>query len=89
MAIIFDENNRLITLNTKNSTYQMKIDEYGFLLHLYYGKRLTGDMRYVSCEVCKGKYQIPGLPAAYDETGAEGATLKVYLEGRRVMYFQC
>ena len=39
MAIIFDENNRLITLNTKNSTYQMKIDEYGFLLHLYYGKR--------------------------------------------------
>ncbi len=46
-------------------------------------------MRYVSCEVCKGKYQIPGLPAAYDETGAEGETLKVYLEGRRVMYFQC
>ena len=30
MAIIFDENNRLITLNTKNSTYQMKIDEYDF-----------------------------------------------------------
>ena len=38
------------------------------------------DLRYVSCEVCKGKYQIPGLPAAYDETGAESETLKVYLE---------
>lgn len=38
------------------------------------------DLRYVSCEVCKGKYQIPGLSAAYDETGAGSETLKVYLE---------
>lgn len=117
----------------------MGVGNYGQLLHLYYGKCLTGDMRYlltyydrgfsgnpyeaecdktysmdalpqeypcfgngdfrspafvqknadgsycadlryVSCEVCKGKYQIPGLPAAYDETGAESETLKVYLE---------
>lgn len=123
----------------KNTTYQMGVGNYGQLLHLYYGKCLTGDMRYlltyydrgfsgnpyeaecdktysmdalpqeypcfgngdfrspafvqknadgsycadlryVSCEVCKGKYQIPGLPAAYDETGAESETLKVYLE---------
>ena len=123
----------------KNTTYQMGVGNYGQLLHLYYGKRLTGDMRYlltyydrgfsgnpyeaecdktysmdalpqeypcfgngdfrspafvqknadgsycadlryVSCEVCKGKYQIPGLPATYDETGAESETLKVYLE---------
>ena len=27
-----------------------------------------------------GKYQIPGLPAVYDETGTESETLKVYLE---------
>ena len=117
----------------------MGVGNYGQLLHLYYGKCLTGDMRYlltyydrgfsgnpyeaecdktysmdalpqeypcfgngdfrslafvqknadgsycadlryVSCEVCKGKYQIPGLPATYDETGAESETLKVYLE---------
>ena len=32
-------------------------------------------MKYV-----KENYQIPGLPAAYDETGAESETLKVYLE---------
>lgn len=38
------------------------------------------DLRFVSCEVCKGKYQIPGLPAVYDETGTESETLKVYLE---------
>ena len=139
MAIIIDQEQKLITLHTKNTTYQMGVGNYGQLLHLYYGKRLTGDMRYlltyydrgfsgnpyeaecdktysmdalpqeypcfgngdfrspafvqknadgsycadlryVSCEVCKGKYQIPGLPAAYDETGAESETLKVYLE---------
>lgn len=118
MAIIIDQEQKLITLHTKNTTYQMGVGNYGQLLHLYYGKRLTGDMRYlltyydrgfsgnpyeaecdktysmdalpqeypcfgngdfrspafvqknadgsycadlryVSCEVCKGKYQIP------------------------------
>ena len=54
MAIIFDENNRLITLNTKNSTYQMKIDEYGFLLHLYYGKRANGNMDYILVNLDRG-----------------------------------
>ncbi len=54
MAIIFDENNRLITLNTKNSTYQMKIDEYGFLLHLYYGKRTKGNMDYILVNLDRG-----------------------------------
>lgn len=54
MAIIFDENNRLITLNTKNSTYQMKIDEYGFLLHLYYGKRTNGNMDYILVNLDRG-----------------------------------
>lgn len=144
MAIIIDQEQKLltphtITLHTKNTTYQMAVGAYGQLLHLYYGPRLDGDMRYlltyydrgfsgnpyeaecdktysmdalpqeypcfgtgdfrspafvlknadgsycadlrfVSCEVCKGKYQIPGLPAVYDETGTESETLKVYLE---------
>lgn len=139
MAIRIDQDQKLITLHTKNTTYQMAVGAYGQLLHLYYGPRLGGDMRYlltyydrgfsgnpyeaecdktysmdalpqeypgfgngdfrspafvqknadgsycadlryVSCEVCKGKYQIPGLSAAYDETGAESETLKVYLE---------
>lgn len=45
MAIIYD--NGLFTLHTKNTTYQMKVQEYGFLLHLYYGKRLDADMSYM------------------------------------------
>ena len=33
-----------ITLHTQNTTYQIGINEKGFLLHLYYGPRTDGDM---------------------------------------------
>ena len=38
-------NNNLFTIHTKNTTYQMKADDKGFLLHTYYGKR-TDDTDY-------------------------------------------
>lgn len=47
MAIHFEQDGKIFTLETKNSTYQMKVDEYGFLLHLYYGKKVAGDMEYL------------------------------------------
>ena len=47
MAIIYDEQQRTLTLHTKNTTYQMQIDKFGFLLHLYYGKRAEGCMDYL------------------------------------------
>lgn len=37
MAIIIQDN--VFTLQTKNSTYQMKADSKGILLHTYYGKK--------------------------------------------------
>ena len=37
MAIIIEDS--VFTLQTKNSTYQMKADDKGILLHTYYGKR--------------------------------------------------
>lgn len=40
MSIIFNKNNNVFTINTKNSTYQMKIDKFNYLLHLYYGEKL-------------------------------------------------
>lgn len=39
MAIFADRNNSLFTLCTKTSMYQMKVDQYGVLLHTYYGKK--------------------------------------------------
>ena len=47
MSIIFDEKTRTFTLNTDETTYQMQIDAYGFLLHLYYGKTARGCMDYL------------------------------------------
>lgn len=39
MSINIDSSGRLFTLHTRNTTYQMKADEWGTLLHLYYGLR--------------------------------------------------
>ncbi len=40
--IILDSEARLFTLQTRNTTYQMKVDEKGVLLHTYYGAKLQG-----------------------------------------------
>ncbi len=40
--IICDEQARLFTIQTKNTTYQMKVDQYRVLLHTYYGPRIQG-----------------------------------------------
>ena len=42
MGIIYCEKDRTFTLQTKNTTYQMQVDRFGFLLHLYYGKKTDG-----------------------------------------------
>ena len=39
MSIIFENDKKTFTLHTKTTTYQMQIDRFGFLLHLYYGKK--------------------------------------------------
>ena len=35
MSLSYDAAARTLTISTDNSTYQMKVDEYGYLLHLY------------------------------------------------------
>jgi len=39
MAIIIDKGNRIFTLQTMSTTYQMKVDEKNVLLHTYYGEK--------------------------------------------------
>ncbi len=137
--IIYDEQNLLFTLHTRNTTYQMKVDHYRVLLHTYYGPRMecgdlsglirygdrsfspnpneaqydrtysldvmpqeystcgvgdfrlpsvelelpngshSADLRYKGCELQKGKYTLPELPAFYG-TEEEAETLILYLE---------
>ncbi|MBQ6024922.1 MAG: alpha-galactosidase [Lachnospiraceae bacterium] len=58
--IIFDENNRIFKLDTPGSSYMIKIaDEEGFLLHMYYGKRLNST---ITDDLCRLE-QSPFIPS--------------------------
>ena len=47
MAVYVNEKQRTFTLQTKNTTYQMKVDAYGMLLHTYYGEKTdNSDLSY-------------------------------------------
>ncbi len=43
MAIKWNSEKKLITIETKNTSYQMKIDKYQNLLHTYYGAKIGDD----------------------------------------------
>lgn len=142
MAVRFDEKKNLFTLQTLDSTYQMKVDDHGVLLHTYYGapadetdfsyligpedRGFSGqpgdekkdrtysmdyypleypvqgngdfrvkalkvgfegevpalDLRFISYELEKGKYSLPGLPALFEAEAGEVETLKITLKDR-------
>ena len=47
MGIIFNQKSKTFTLNTRNTSYQMKIGNLDYLLHLYYGPSISDeDMSY-------------------------------------------
>ena len=55
MAIIFNEQTKTITLHTKNTSYQMKIGNLSYLLHLYYGPSIGDeDMNYQVMQYDRG-----------------------------------
>ena len=47
MAITHDPAKGIFSIDTDNSTYQMRVDKYGYLIHLYYGRRTSGQMDYI------------------------------------------
>lgn len=81
MGITYQENGRLFTLHTEHTTYQMKVDQYGYLLHLYYGGRADGSMEYLLNYEDRGfsgnpyeagsdrTYSLDALPQEYPTQG--------------------
>lgn len=56
MAIYIDEQKKLLSLSTNNTSYQMMADKYLVLNHLYYGENIgQEDMSYLL------DYQDPGI----------------------------
>ena len=47
MGIYYQQENRIFTLHTTHTTYQMKVNAFGFLLHMYYGGKISGNMDYL------------------------------------------
>ena len=46
--IVLDKENKVFTLHTRNTTYQMKADRYNVLIHTWYGPRIAGgDLSYL------------------------------------------
>ena len=65
MSIKIQDN--IITLNTKNTTYQMAVNENDFLAHLYYGVSLDD-----SVAIERGKLGYHTLmPLVYDSKKRE------------------
>ncbi|MBQ8214141.1 MAG: alpha-galactosidase [Clostridia bacterium] len=67
MSIVYK--NGVFTLQTANSTYQMKISEHGHLLHLYYGNRISDD---------DVSYLIPQVVRSHESNPAEAGEDRVY-----------
>lgn len=81
MSIIYNPDKKIFTLHTKNTTYQMLVDPYGYLLHLYYGARNEGFMDYILTYADRGfsgnpyvagkdrTYSLDTLPQEYPTLG--------------------
>ncbi len=80
--IVLDEKNRVFTLHTCATTYQMKADSHQVLLHTYYGPRVgNGDLSYLIRHADRGfspnpseagrdrTYSLDTLPQEYATCG--------------------
>lgn len=61
MAIRFEKEKQLFTIHTEKSTYQIKVDQYGRLLHTYFGPRTDdSDFSYLIIPADHGFCGQPG-----------------------------
>ena len=81
VSIRIEEKNRLFSLETENTLYQMKADDLNVLLHTWYGPRTDADMSYRIRTVNRGfcgnpyeaqdrlDYSLDTLPQEYSGNG--------------------
>lgn len=81
-VIKYDPEHRTFTIYTDRSAYQMQVDDYGYLLHLYYGALSEGCMDWVLTYADRGfsgnpydtggkrTYSMDFLPQEYPSQGS-------------------
>lgn len=67
VSIEIDRSENTFTLHTDHTTYQMKVGHYGHLLHLYYGRRMSGDASFLISRADRGVCLTPH-DAGFDRT---------------------
>ena len=60
MSIQYEKETGIFHLTTAHSSYQMQVDSYGHLLHLYYGKRTVQSAGHVLTYYDRGFCGNPG-----------------------------
>ncbi len=68
MPITYDRGKKTFSIDTAGSTYQMMVDRYGYLMHLYYGAKCSGCMDWMLKFVDRGLSANPydsGLDRTY------------------------
>lgn len=81
MPVLFQKDTNTFTIHTDHTTYQMKVDDYGYLLHLYYGPRSEGVVDWVLQREDRGfsgapyespnrRYSLDYLPQEFPTQGS-------------------
>ena len=66
MAIYFDEQSKIFYLEGKDLTYAFGMNRFGFVEHLYFGKRIAReDVRYA--KGFSGRYADAAVPGSFDD----------------------
>ena len=76
-----NQNSKIFFIETKNTMYEMKVDEFGVLKHIWYGKKTNMDMEYLldypdvgfSGQVYEARdnrtYSLDTMPQEYSSSG--------------------
>lgn len=81
MFITYNPTKKLFSLETRNTTYQLRIDEYGVVQHVYYGAKIYSEADYMIRYACRGfgasipdtgawrDYELDTIPREYPTVG--------------------
>ncbi|MEE0955089.1 MAG: alpha-galactosidase [Eubacterium sp.] len=72
MSIKADFEKNIFTIQTIHTTYQFMVDRFGYLLHLYYGRKTEGSMDYLLTFADCGMSAVP-YDAGFDRTYSLGS----------------
>ncbi len=67
MSILFQKQDGIFALHTRSTTYQMQVDDLGYLRHLYYGRRVEQGLGHLGCQA---HYSFSPSPHARHMNGA-------------------